>query len=346
MNSTFIAGRETPIRSGIWLLVGLVLALTVVVVVFQLQHRREAAQRLTAARAGTEKLIELETPAVEAALERATQRIARWGDAAHEAMQDENASAISGRQLAARKAAADRTLREAERMVGRLQRELGISLEHAVSAGAAADEFAGVTAAQSGWQAGLVELRDRFEFAEFGSATAADRQQWLARQELEAALAWRQEEFSMQRLLPTLTAVSAETRAANERANRLQTQLESLQSAQLATTEHLLTRAVRSAEVAPAPAATYAPPASTVNIITIPDTRSEPSPVGGYYNGTYHRGYVTPATGYGYAPSYGVGLSGYGRYGGGIRAYGYGGRNGLGRGYGYASYGRGAAYCR
>lgn len=343
-----MAGRETPTRPGILLLIGLVSVLTVVLGVIQLQHRREAAQRLAAARAGTEKLIERETPTVEAALERATQRIARWGDAAREAMQDGDSTAIGGRQLAARKGAAERALREAERMVGRLQRELGVRLEQAVSAGAAADEFAAVTAAQSDWQAGLVELRDRFEFAEFASATAADRQQWLARQELETAQARRQEESSMQRLLPTLAAVSAETHAANERANRLQNQLESLQSAQFATTERLLTRAVRSAEVAPTPAATYAPPVSAVNIITIPDRRSEPSLVGGYYGGPYHSGYVTPANGYGYgyAPSYGVGLSGYGRYGGGIRAYGYGGGYGLGRGYGYAGYGRGAAYCR
>ena len=332
-----MAGRETPTRPGILLLAGLVLALTAVLVVVQLQHRREAAQRLAAARAGTEKLLERETPAMGTAMERAAQRIARWNDAAREAIHDEQSEAIGGRYLAARKAAAERTLREAERLVGRLQGELATRLEEEASAGAAASEFAPVMAAQSGWQAELIELRDRFEFAEFAAAAAADRQQWLARQEREAAQTRRQEESSIQGLLPILAAVSAETRSANERANRLQSQLESLQSAQITTTEHLLTRAVRSAEVAPTPAATYAPPVATVNIITIPATRSEPSPAGGYYGGPYHSGYVTPAYGYGYAPSYGGGLRGYG---GGIRSYGYG------RGYGYASYGRGAAYCR
>lgn len=320
MNSTQSTDRAPQARSVILPLASGLLLVLAAVLFFEIRHGRESARRLEASRKEVANLLRRDQPALEAELRRAAQRLAQWSEAAQEALVDEQSELIARRILLARRGAAERSLREAERAAHRMRDDFTVRVEKAVAAGAGAEEFDVLQQAQLAWQEQLTELRDQFEFTEFTAASAVDRQEWLARQEAEAVQRQRQrlDEAASQRVIPTLATISSETRAANERADRLQRQVESLQAAQISTAEQILNRAVQAAQAASNQAAASAPPQPAVTVITVPSSCSSGGLTGGY--GRDYAGYGS-SSGYGlslrnsYGPPYGFGA---GYYGGGI----------------------------
>jgi len=329
MNSTVDRPKVSPatgVRLGFVLGAWLIAAAVITVAILQLRAHHLAEQRLDAIRAQAQSLTLRAERAFHQAWKRADQHIDHWDRAAEAALTENRPAPIIQRQLTAGRIAAQRSLRELESVLYRLEDD-GLALwDHATENKLDTDDLDGFLHQLSNWNQQVSYLQDWFEKADFASAAATDHLHNLVRIETESAHAQRAAESQLRAQTEVLARVQADAQAARARAESVERQLETLQVVHLAAaTQRLSSNHDNSARRAapathwPADHPGYVPPVQVLPAVYLDAPRGVSyalSPFGYRSSPLYHpRRYRVGS--YGLPPF----SSSYRRHFGGVRVY-------------------------